>query len=1321
MTNLEWSRFLRLAGDPRNNWELLCREVVRRHYGRFGPLRTRKQHPGVEFHLAMQRDGCDLGAVGRHWGWQCRWYDPSAFTKEGQLRSDQRRSIQIALAKSAEYVPGLTDWVLWTKDKLGAADARWFDSLDAPFTLHHWDEETLVGLLGGPAEMLRQTWFGELVLDQATLTERRREALAPIEQRYVEELHVRTPAELETEELLLGHHLEHRLLSIEQILDRAYESAGTILAAQEKGAESQRQQLLLSLSGLVERLGALRTSLEEGQLPSAEEIEEVAGDPEELEGIENLLRQTNLLSPPSLPLLEVKAALSKARETLTRLATGLRAPMLAIVGGAGVGKTHLAASLTGPDEKAGGVLILGRQFGARIEGDDLARFAGLGSTREELLEALDALGVRERRRVPLVIDGINESEDPSAWQLTLSRLRIAVARFEHVFIVVTVRPTYRRLALPQEVPTVELSGLSGLEEAAIRRYFSYYKIDAQPETVQWWRPSPLLLSVFCRTVNPERRNRVQADQLPASLTEVFEAYLDTVYHRIAATMKVPAVDVAAAMVRLGEHCFWAGEQNFDREEVAEALGDHGRARWSESLRFQFEAEELLIRDVIEGRERIAWSYDLLAGHVFAKSLLDRLEPNKLATERVASALEAHPLSEDILTGLAGILGARGLELTAILKPLPSLAAKAALASLRLPGPQVSMVTVAALDKLFSECPADVLEAITETTLRRDHPLNARLLDTLLGELEVWRRDLTWTEWMQDHSSTIQQVGRLSERWRTGRDSDDDEAALAWLSWVLTATDRSLRDAAIQGLYRLGKRKPEMLFARTLKMLQANDPTIAEGLLAASYGVVMASQDPALEATSAVLDLASALRDRLLRESASQPTFHWLIREYAYRTVQFAAWISDGEFAAPARAVQPPLPQPEGKVPFCKPGDAAWTETSSASWLGAIEAAVRALPARDSGPALEHRLQEILGEIRARVVALGWNRDRFRQPEPFPEPDENGDIPFDGDPGDVGREKRFGDKYGSIAFHEAIGRLSDREELGTRGKGRFPALQLDPSFPESAIFARLDLGNWVDSEASDEFWVTGRPSFTSSLIYRPSFGQDVRWVAVNGFLWQEGGASPRHAICEVRGLLAFGGWSSLSELLKTKGIGILPENPVESHCFAGEAPWSPTFDTTATEADGSFHPQVHELGSFAGEGPAIELLGVDMTWDSRRSALNSAQIGAVPSKAFSHQCGLRKVADRPEFIDQDGRPAAISVSPRGIGGWHGTLLFVRENLLRRYCTERGGEWGWALRGEHHLLPLDGQMQSDIATRGGAIVVVGLDEVAAMQRQAKRRGT
>jgi hypothetical protein len=82
MPALNWNIFENLPGAATNNFEMLCRAIMRRQYGQFGDFRALANQPGVEFHLRLN-SVCALGEPGRWYGWQCRWYDLPSGTDIG--------------------------------------------------------------------------------------------------------------------------------------------------------------------------------------------------------------------------------------------------------------------------------------------------------------------------------------------------------------------------------------------------------------------------------------------------------------------------------------------------------------------------------------------------------------------------------------------------------------------------------------------------------------------------------------------------------------------------------------------------------------------------------------------------------------------------------------------------------------------------------------------------------------------------------------------------------------------------------------------------------------------------------------------------------------------------------------------------------------------------------------------------------------------------------------------------------------------------------------------------------------------------------------
>src|ERR1700756_1554949 len=139
---------------------MLCRALVRRHYGAYGEFFALANQPGVEFHLRLHSP-CSLGEAGRWYGWQCRWYDLPSGRAIGVTR---RRKIEEALRTTEALLPAFTDWGPWTRHPLTAGDQEWFRGVQTHMRVHLWTAAEVEEHLSGSAEILRGTYFGELVL-----------------------------------------------------------------------------------------------------------------------------------------------------------------------------------------------------------------------------------------------------------------------------------------------------------------------------------------------------------------------------------------------------------------------------------------------------------------------------------------------------------------------------------------------------------------------------------------------------------------------------------------------------------------------------------------------------------------------------------------------------------------------------------------------------------------------------------------------------------------------------------------------------------------------------------------------------------------------------------------------------------------------------------------------------------------------------------------------------------------------------------------------------------------------------------------------------
>jgi hypothetical protein len=257
-------------------------------------------------------------------------------------------------------------------------------------------------------------------------------------------------------------------------------------------------------------------------------------------------------------------------------------------------------------------------------------------------------------------------------------------------------------------------------------------------------------------------------------------------------------------------------------------------------------------------------------------------------------------------------------------------------------------------------------------------------------------------------------------------------------------------------------------------------------------------------------------------------------------------------------------------------------------------------------------------------------------------------------------------------------------------------------------AHLDLPEWVPEGGSDEDWARSGETEIPDRLLRFVDADGKAWIAVDGYVGREPSASLRKVFCFVRGLLALEGWASIEAYLADHSVEaeLVPGNAAEYYCFAGEAPWSATFDSWATGADGNSAPEVRPLGWRDEDGPSIELLAVDFNWEGYHSVLNDAEIGSLPSKAFARFASLAKLPDRAEFVDPGGEPVARATAVRE-EGWRGHLLLAREDVLKAYCRERGGEWGWIVWGEREVHLPEPASFSDVPPWMREVRLQGLD--------------
>lgn len=1341
MAAVNWDAFQSLPGAPQRNFEHICRAIIRIHYGRYGGFAALAAQPGVEFHLKLHTS-CFLGAPDRWYGWQCRWYELPSGVAIGAAR---KTKIEEAIRTTERVLPDLTDWVLWTRWSLTKSDQDWFHSLKTQMRLELWTASDAESYLGGEAAFLRSTYFGESVLSPEKLAAWHDESVAPIRQRWRPELHQVVDAERRVREVLGEVASWRSLLALAQDLE---ESAKQIREDQ-KRADSSLAKALTNASnaarGLAGTLKETHSALGSGDLnllqlllgKNIEMAPEVASLPHRLRA----LRQAAALSVTNLV-----AQMRTSGKLLRDLNRVVGKSMIAVVAEAGCGKTQLAAQLTaGSSDRPAGVLLHGKNLNRGESLNSLATRLSMPSgvpvpSMESLIAALDAAGQRASRRLPIVIDALNEAEDPRDWKALLASLEQIVRRFPYVLVVCTLRGDFVADALPEEVERLPIEDFGEDAVDAMVRYFKHYKITfTEAELPLELLKHPLTLRLFCEITNPKREHAVGIEAGPGSLAALFDRYLDQATERIVELApqgrKFDKSEVVRALDEIGIALWTESTRTLDVGTLRKTLGEENR-QWTESIVSALEHEGVIqcYPGELPGRKRLGVSFDLLAGHLVGSALLARNDEPKLqiwtkdpATITAMDGPDWHPLSQDIFFALAGLIPRRtGGQLWPMLEG--RLRTRALRAAADLEGKYIDGATLAELKTLVRARSADVEEIFRRLWNARStpgYPLNATFLDEVLRSMSMADRDLRWSEWVRrEHGDILADVIWLEKRWRANATASSvpDTLRAVWVMWLLTSTIRQLRDQATRTLHWFGRGNPEGLFDQTIDSLTVNDPCVSERMLAASYGVAMVLQNGKGAAEfrdEALPRFAKQIFDLMFQENAPFASTHSLRRDYAKCIVQLALRWRPGLLTGTERQrILSPftggirnwrrLPDhDQGKYrDGNNPLGFDWQNYT----MGGL---ARGRSTYDYNHPDFVRVKE---EVLWRIHDLGYSLARFGDVDAQISRSRN----FRRDEPD--RADRYGKKYSWIAFYELWGLRKDDGLLEARAwrdsEPHPERADIDPSFPdapERGTFFKVDL---LRRRAPDVVkWVNSGPipPVGKQLISKNGRFPNDRWIVAHGGAYAFGREIGRTGYVRVRAhFLKEADLGKLKRFLRSKKVEFHLERDTQEidGFFAGEFPWEAripyaepesirlpagkrkvripampeivlSFGGTEIRLGGRSTPEWRYETLFE----SVEIVPLaQRNKFSERSALERDS-ALVPSKQLAEFTKSWLGLPKWSMLDGSRRPISFALHTSENGNSESSLL-LREDIVRAYMKQTKSRVLWIISGERQRLSESG---------------------------------
>lgn len=1306
MPEANWNVFSALPGAADENFENLCRSLVRRHYGRFGRFKQLANQPGVEFHLQLT-EPCDLGAPPRWIGWQCKWYELA----NGQdLGATRRSKIIEGMEKTRQHVPGVTDWKLWTHHTLTKGDQEWFFALEKDhfpeLKLELLTATDIEDLLVGPGTLLRETYFGELVLTPALLAEQYRLAVAPFNRRYQPEVHVVVRAEEKILRHLGGQGAWESLKELSSALKRNCKDIASLTGQLKTEIKADVESLLARATGMADLLDSLHVALGKGDFDDVQQI--LVSNPTQPVRYDRLLSKLRGARSAGAPLAaNLVADIHAVSSAVCSLEQSICVRAVAVLAAAGEGKSELAVKVTQPDgDFPGGVLLLGKNLHADHGLDDLVsafKFSGKPTESfDRLVEAVDAAGQRAGKRIPIVIDGLNEAEDPRNWKDELARAEELLKDFPYVLLVVTLRNEFAKMCLPMGFPQVKHKGFQEDPQTAIDKYFDYYKIDATDADLPIeFLQHPLTLRIFCEVVNPRRQYPVGVEVLPSSLASLFEEHFNRVASRVAelspTAHRVYQDEVQDSLLTIAGLLWEGNARSVHFQAARQAVRDEGR--WDTSVIRALESEGVLVRTTFEeGGQGIAFSYDLMAGHMMARHLLARPSLVKwLQSEEGCAQFQfqkpgSHTFAYDVFRALVGLYPQRfgRRQLWQDLSD-ENLVMNALLLTAQSDPRQIGRETVERFACAMQESKQFAQLAfmrLRSTRAARAHPYDMDFLHGVLLTMPNTQRDLFWSEWVRERSKEVEDDFKfLSTRWKSG-DLDEREIRRArWVMWTLTSTSRSLRDVATKTLYEFAAKRPEEFFRLAVEAIAVTDPYVPERMFAAAYGAALTtwSDVNAVEMREALPRVAREIYQAMFAPGAMHPTWHALYQQYCLGIIAIARMVDPACLSEDETAhLLPPfshLPSPFQTMPQYNPAVIERAKHAAIGMDFGNYTIGGLIPGRSNYDDLNPEYLRVLPAIVSRMLVLGYEPEQF----------EAVDRQMNSGPrmgNDKHKVDRYGKKYGWIAYFEMWG-VRHAQGLLAKKRGARPLdADIDPTFPLEAVSIDLPLPDLFSGQptGTGDWIVSGpQPDYRGILEIAEIDGLTGPWVVLDGFLEQNAPTDDRQVFTFLRAVLVdsreVDRLCKLFTGLEYPGNDAIPEGPGYYYTYAGEMPFSsipglPVSD----EQEGDHTEYMVSADRWSNNSVMVDIPVQKYNWESYHSVVNQGSGSSLPSKRLCEALSLRYCANKWDLHDASG----VASLYREIGEYDseisGSLSYLRRDLLNSYLTQSGKALVWLMWGE-----------------------------------------
>jgi hypothetical protein len=751
-------------------------------------------------------------------------------------------------------------------------------------------------------------------------------------------------------------------------------------------------------------------------------------------------------------------------------------PYLILTGEAGMGKSHLLADIVEKRKEKGeqSLFLLGENFTSKempwtqILNNQLRK----GAIDEFVfLGALNAKAESIQARIIIFIDALNEGEGRLIWPKRLKSFIQSFEKYPWVGVVVSVRSSFEDLIAPASeigkdtVARVKHEGFLEVEYEASKYFFQHYEI-VQP-SAPLLHPEfqyPLFLKLFCEALYKRGLNEVPSGY--EGITTIIDYFLDSIEFKLSQPEEL-YYDERKRLVRKAVEGVLIKLVDEDKDHLAYEEADEivdsifkGNCTNPEPFLKRLISEGVFNTDLFWNDERnhyhtVYFAYQRFQDHLTVSMLLDRYLDKKNPEESFKSGKlnelikdnKVARFNQNLVEALSVQVPERTNKELYQVAPYSKLFYSVAEGFINsLIWRKSNTINEESIDYVNNIITRDerlfhkFLNVTVSTSMKPGFFFNAERLHIALQKFSLPERDQWWTMWLQDkygENSSVNSVRRIID-WAWNNDekshisNESIKLGCITLSWVLSSSNRYLRDAATKAIVCLLQYRKHLLISLFEMFKEVNDPYIIERLYAAAYGCVLRSNT-----TDNLVELSEYIYKTIFDKEEVYP--HILLRDYAREIIEFTI-NKNLHPSVDLKKVRPPyrskaLPV---KFPTIKEIDRKYKPKGEDGYFGkeswgatAILDSMTTEYGRETGgygdfgryvfqSAFKHWNVDYDGLSNyavQKIFALGYD------PKVFSEFDSN-----QGSGRGSGYKERIGKKYQWIVFYELLAKVSDQYEL-----------------------------------------------------------------------------------------------------------------------------------------------------------------------------------------------------------------------------------------------------------------------------------------------------